>query len=133
MKVPPEVTFRDVPHNETIAELIDQKIKKLNEVCDHITTCRVAVEKPHKHKHHGNAFRVRIVVHIPPGHEIVVIEEPTHGDGHETLKTVVTQAFNVLLRRVKKVVECQKEHGKVSIKETLANSEERSSEEWISN
>jgi cold shock CspA family protein/ribosome-associated translation inhibitor RaiA len=111
MQVPLTVTFRNVNKNAAIEDLIRNQAAKLERVCDHIVSCRVAVEKPQEHQKSGNPFRVRIDVTVPPEHELVVTREAGEGDLHEQLRTVIRDAFGAMRRRLRKLVE--KQHGDV--------------------
>ncbi len=46
---PPEITYRDWEKTDVIDSLIREKIAKLKQFCDYINSCRVVVEKAHKH------------------------------------------------------------------------------------
>lgn len=111
MQVPLEVTYKNVDKLEAIETLIENKTAGLEEVCDYITSCRIAVEKPHSHQKVGNPYRVRIDLRVPPGHEIVVKREPDEGAMHDTLDLVLRDAFDVARRQLKEIV--QKQHNEV--------------------
>jgi cold shock CspA family protein len=111
MQVPLNVTFRNVRKNAAIENLVRNQADKLERVCDHIVSCRVAIEKPQKHQKSGNSFRVRVDVAVPPEHEVVVTREAGEGDLHEQLPTVIRDAFGAMRRRLRKLVE--KQHGDV--------------------
>jgi ribosomal subunit interface protein len=111
MLVPPEITFHQVTKSEAIDALIREKLEHLEQFCDHISSCAVAVERPHLHERSGNAYRVRIDLHVPPGHEIVAIAGQEHNDMHDELGTVVIDAFEKAERQLKSLVE--KQHGEV--------------------
>jgi len=105
MRVPLKITFRNVRKTPDIEALIGKQTAKLERVCNHIISCRMAVEKPQVHQRTGNPFRVRIDVTVPPQHELVVIREASAGDLHERLPTVLRGAFGVMRRQVKKLTE----------------------------
>lgn len=111
MQVPLEITYKNVEKPDTVETLIDQKLAGLEEVCDYITSCHIAIEKPHTHQHIGNPFRVRVDLRVPPGHEIVVKREPDEGAMHDTLDIVLRDAFDVARRQLKEIV--QKQHNDV--------------------
>jgi cold shock CspA family protein len=113
MKVPPEITYRNVPKSESIDSLIREKIQKIEKLCGHVMSCRVAVEKPHEHQQTGRSYRVRIEVSVPPGHDLVVKKKSTGGDIHEALTTVIRNAFDAVFRQVKKLNEIQQGKTKV--------------------
>lgn len=111
MQVPLEVTYKNVEKRDTIETLIDQKTAGLEEVCDYITSCRIAIEQPHSHQRVGNPYRVRIDLRVPPGHEIIVKREPDEGAMHDSLDIVLRDAFDVARRQLKEIV--QKQHNEV--------------------
>jgi cold shock CspA family protein/ribosome-associated translation inhibitor RaiA len=103
MRVPLEITFRGIPPNEDIKELIRQKAAKLDRVAEQLISCRVAVEKKQKHPQSGNPYRVRINMRMPPGRELVVNSgESGEGFIHDDLSTVVREVFEIALRQLKK-------------------------------
>ncbi|RJQ62096.1 MAG: HPF/RaiA family ribosome-associated protein [Desulfobacteraceae bacterium] len=93
MRVPLEITFRDVDKTEGLEELIREKATKLEIVCQDMISCRVAIEKPQSHQRSGSPYRVRINMRIPPGHEIVAERKSGEGDLHDPLPKVIRSAF----------------------------------------
>lgn len=102
------MTCRNVRKDAAIEDLIRNQAAKLDRVCDHIVSCRIAVEKPQEHQKSGNPFRVRIDVTVPPEHELVAVRESSEGDLHEQLSTVIRDAFGAMRRQLKKLVEKQR-------------------------
>jgi ribosomal subunit interface protein len=74
MKFQLQITTRDVPHSEALESHIRQKAEKLETFYSNIISCRVVIEVPHKHKHQGRAFDVRLDITVP-GKELVVTRE----------------------------------------------------------
>ncbi|MBD3298761.1 MAG: HPF/RaiA family ribosome-associated protein [candidate division Zixibacteria bacterium] len=107
MQVPLELTFRDVTKTEDIENLVHQKVDALHRVCDHLTSCRVAIEKPQRDQRTGSPFRVRIDIHVPPGHEIIAKREPGESDTHAPLDSVIRDTFDAAQRQLKRLVERQ--------------------------
>jgi len=107
MEVPLEITYRDVDKTDDIEALIRTKTVKLEKICDHIISCRVAVERPHEHQQTGSGFRVRINLRVPPGHDLVVRRESTGGHLHDKLPVILSGAFDAAFRQLKKLVEKQ--------------------------
>lgn len=108
MEVPLEVSFRGIRKSDSIEGLIREKAGKLARLCDHLMSCRVAVEKPQMHLHSGNPYRVRIDMTVSPGHELVVKREPGKGNMHDPLDVVVRDAFNSATRQLQKIVQQQR-------------------------
>lgn len=98
MKIPMQITIRDMEHSEALEQHIVEKSKKLEEFFDHIISCRVVVEMPHKHHHQGKQFNVRIDIGVP-GNEIVV-----NRDQSEDVYVALRDAFNSAKRQLEDYV-----------------------------
>lgn len=98
MKLPLEITFRNVDRTSEIEERIRAKAAKLDRFFDRITGCRVVVEAPHKHHNKGNAYHVRIEVSVP-GDELIVNRDPPNPD-HEDLGVALRDAFAAAQRQL---------------------------------
>lgn len=70
MKIPLQVTFRDMPSSEAVEIRIREKAEKLGRFYDRIINCRVVIEMPQRHKHQGKLHCVRIDLSVP-GAELV--------------------------------------------------------------
>jgi len=95
-----QITVRDMEHSAALDERIREKVRKLEQVYSRIMSCRVVLEAPHRHKHQGKQFTVRLDVAVP-GKEIVV----TH-DHHEDMYVALRDAFNAARRQLE-------EHGRI--------------------
>jgi cold shock CspA family protein/ribosome-associated translation inhibitor RaiA len=113
MKVPISISYRDIEKSDAIDNLIREKANKLEQVCDYITSCRVAVERPHTYVRNGNPFRVRIDITVPPGQEVVVSKEPGNNYKDDALPTVIRDAFTAARKQLKKLVDLQRNEVKV--------------------
>jgi ribosomal subunit interface protein len=111
MQVPLEIVYRNLDSSEALDRLIRSQLGKLEEACDHVTSARVALERPHAHPTSGSYWRVRLDMHVPPGHEVVVAHEGGDGDVHEDLYRAVRDAFEKARRRLRKLNQVQ--HGRV--------------------
>lgn len=107
MNVSPEVTFRDIERTPALENFISRRIDHLERICDHVSSCRVAIEKPQEHMKSGSPYRVRVDVTVPPGHEFVGRREPGQGDLHEELETVIKDAFEAVERQLDEIGERQ--------------------------
>ena len=108
MQVPMEITFRNVVRTLPVETLIREKAGILERECSYLTSCHVVVEKPQEHQRSGNPFRVRIDVHVPPGHTVVVKRSSSNGDMHTPLTTVIRDAFKALRRQLRSLTELQR-------------------------
>jgi cold shock CspA family protein/ribosome-associated translation inhibitor RaiA len=112
VNIPPEISYRNVEKNDQIESLLQKEIDSLERVCDHISSCRIAVEKLQEHQQSGSPFRVRVDVRVPPGHELVSRREPGDGEMHEKLQTVIRDVFKGMKRQLKDLVDKQQGHVK---------------------
>lgn len=107
MQLPLEVSYRNIDKTESLEALIREKVSKLEDVCDHISSCRIAVEKPHDHPRSGSPYRVRIDLRVPPSHELAVDKSPGEGTQYTPLETVIREAFDAARRQLAELNERQ--------------------------
>lgn len=98
MQIPLQITVRDVAHSDALETHIREKAQKLDEFFEHIISCRVVVEMPHKHHHQGKEFNVRISLGVP-GREIVV-----NRDKNEDVYVALRDAFDAAKRQLEDYV-----------------------------
>jgi len=110
MEIPPEIAYRNIDKSADLEELIREKAAKLDEIHDKLISCRIAVEKAQEQSS-GSPYRVRIVLRLPPGRELVVTREPGEGQVNEKATTAVISAFDAIRRRLVKFK--QKQQGEV--------------------
>jgi len=108
MKLPLEIAYRNVKHTADIDALIQRKAAKLEEVCPYLTSCRVTIEQPQHFQDSGNAYLVRIEVHVPPKHDIVVKNKSGKRDMHDPLAKILRDTFQATRRRLQVLVEKQR-------------------------
>jgi ribosome-associated translation inhibitor RaiA len=121
MQLPLQITFHEVPHSDAVELYVRTRAAKLDTLAARITSCRVALEMPHRHARHGEHFRVRIDVTLPGG-EVVAARSPDASKSYEDLYATIDAAFDDVGRRVQDFVRRQRgdvkphersRHGKV--------------------
>ncbi len=112
MKVPLEITYRDVEKSAAIETLIHEKVAKLERLCNYINSCHIAVEKINDRPRSGSPYRVRIDLTLPPSHELVADSHPSDRDQYANLDTVVRDAFSKMERQLKEQTRMQRESEK---------------------
>lgn len=105
MQITPEISYRNIRKRKETETLILNKISKLERICSSMIGCHVAIESLHRHRNTGNPFQIRIVVTLPPGHELVVKRDSSEGEREESLPEVLRNAFATMERRIKELVE----------------------------
>ncbi len=113
MQKPIEISFRGVERTAAMEKLIREQTGKLEQVGEHLTSVQVTVEKPQEHLSRGNPYRVRVLAHVPPGHDLVATREPGEGDMHDPLDKIIRECFHALWRQVKEVK--QRQRGTVKV------------------
>ena len=100
MKVPPEITYRGIDKTEAIEALIHEKIAKLERVCNHISSCHIAVEKEQDRPRDRSPYRVRLDITVPPEHELAAES------------TMIRDAFDKAWRQLRDLSKQQQEYDK---------------------
>ena len=103
MQLPLQITFRHIQPSAAVEARIRQEAAKLEKFCEHIMSCRVIVEAPHRHHNQGNLFHVRIDLTVPQ-EELVVSREHHDEHAHEDAYVVIRDAFNALHRQLEDYV-----------------------------
>ena len=75
--IPTQVAFRGLTHDDVLEDEVRERVSWLEQFYAGIVRCRVLVEVPHRHRHDGRHFHVRIEVTVPGGVPIVVSHEPS--------------------------------------------------------
>lgn len=114
------VTYRDVEKTDALDALVHEKAEKLDEVCDHIMGCHIAIEQDHKNPSSGSPYRVRIDLTVPPGHELAVDKSPNEGVQYQPLESVIRDAFDAARRQLAELVERQRNEVKVHPQQVVA-------------
>ncbi len=120
MQIPPEITYRNLEKTDAIDALIREKIAKLEQFCDYINSCRVVVEKAHKHPDSGSPYKVSIDITIPHGREIAVSQNPDRGKQYPPLEAVIRDAFEAARRQVVALSTEQKGVRKVHLEQEIS-------------
>jgi ribosomal subunit interface protein len=90
---------------------IKDEVAKLEQFHDHIMSCRVVVESPHRHQHKGNLYSLRIDLKTP-GKELVVTKDHHDNQAHEDVYVVIRDAFNAMQRQLEDHTRIQRGHTK---------------------
>lgn len=92
--IPVQIVFHEVNHSDALENQIREKVRKLHSLHPDLLRCHVSVEQPHRHKHQGNLFSVRVALHVP-GEEIVV-----NCDAHEDVYVALRDSFDAARRQI---------------------------------
>lgn len=100
MGLPLQITFRDLDHSDAIESYVRARAEKLDAVSSRLVKCHVAIEAPHRSKHHGRHYRVRLDLAIP-GRELVVDRCPDESRATEDVYAAIDHAFDHAVRRLR--------------------------------
>lgn len=92
MRIPLQITFRNMPHSDAIEAKVIEKSTKLERFYDRIMGCRVVVEETQRRHHQGNLYSVRIDITVP-GKELAVNRQE-----NEDAYVAVRDAFGTAAR-----------------------------------
>ena len=99
MKIPLQISFKNMDPSPAVEARIRDKAEKLNRLFEHITGCRVTVEAPHRHHHKGKLYGVTVDVTVPKG-ELVVNREGSRDHAHEDINVAIRDAFDAAVRQI---------------------------------
>lgn len=119
MQVPLELSFRDIAKTDALETLVRQHAAKLERFCDHLMSCRVALDVPHAPQGGVKHYRVRIDLTLPPGKELVVIRESSGATVPDDPSAVVRDAFRAAERRLARESARQRGRTKVHPEQAL--------------
>src|SRR5579871_2401744 len=103
MMLPIQVILRDMPNSTAIENHIRTKAEKLNRFYDRISSCRIAVDEPQKHKNQSDyIFTVRIDITVP-GKELVVTRKQ-----NKDIYIAIRDAFKAITRQLEEHSKRQK-------------------------
>ena len=141
MKIPLQITFRNMPPSEAIENNVREKAAKLDSLYDGIMSCRIIIEAPHRHHHKGKAYQVSIDMTVPAGeivvnrapkrldaaktpwpeeleNDLIESHEPSKHGAHEDLYVAIRDAFNAAARKLQD--HARRQRGKVKLHEPAA-------------
>ena len=115
MRISPEISYRGVNKTDALENLIAEKITKLEQVYDQISSCRISLERPHDHPESGSPYRVRLDITVPESREVVVDKSPDDGTQYPPLEAVIRDAFEAATRQLKALNQQQHNHMKTHV------------------
>ncbi len=116
MQVPLQITFHGIDHSEAVEQRIRDKVAKLEQVYERITSCRVTVEAHHRNPSNlhvtGQPFQIRIDLTVPGG-ELAYTRQPKDSHVNEDIFVALRDAFQAMERQLKEFIARQRGETKV--------------------
>jgi ribosome-associated translation inhibitor RaiA/cold shock CspA family protein len=98
MQVPLRINFHNMPTSEAMAARVEERVARLERLCDSLISCRITLEAPHKK---GPSRTVGITIDIAvPGKEIVVKREQRQHQSKGDAYQVIGLAFDAAERQI---------------------------------
>ena len=99
MAIDPRITFRDIEPSAAVESRIREQAARLERYHDRIGSCHIVVAAPHRHKHRGRVWQIRIDMTVPGG-EIVVNRAGDADHAHEDVYVAIRDAFQSARRQL---------------------------------
>ena len=99
MKLPLQITYKNVDSSEAIEASIRRHAARLDRFFDRIMRCRVVVSAPQSRHRKGRLYNVRLDLTIPQ-HEIIVNRAPRLDHAYEDIEVAIREAFNSAARQL---------------------------------
>jgi cold shock CspA family protein len=98
MEIPFQLSFHGIAPSAPVTDYVRKRAEKLMTFSERIRICRVGIEAPHRHKHEGRPYRVRIEVDVPG--EDIVVSRDVGGYARTDLYATIDAAFDDAQRRL---------------------------------
>jgi ribosome-associated translation inhibitor RaiA len=99
MKLPLQITFRNMPRSPALAQRIEELAARLDEASNSTMRCHVRISLPHAHKGQGRLFDVRIEI-TAPEKEIAIVRAYHLSAAHEDAFHAVRDVFRAARRKL---------------------------------
>jgi cold shock CspA family protein len=103
-----ELRMSNVPDREYAERLVREQIEKLERHTGSITSCHIAIERPHTHPTAGAPYRTRIEVRLAGADPFVVRREQGDGEVTDDLSKIIHDAFAAADRKAREIVRRQR-------------------------
>jgi ribosomal subunit interface protein len=109
--VPLQIVFHQIDKSEALESTIREQVDKLQKFHPAIQSCRVVVEKQHKHHHQGNHFHVGIHLQVT-GHSLDTEQAPAQNKEQADVNAALKNAFKAMRRQLEDWARHQQRHVK---------------------
>ena len=96
-----QITFKDIDHSDAVEARIRERIERLEQIYDRITSCKVWVRAPHRRHKKGTHYVIGIELNTPMG-TLSIDREPGDVNAHEDIYVTIRDSFNAMERQLRK-------------------------------
>ncbi len=97
--IPLQITFKGTDQSDAVEANIRAKAEKLERFSNHLMSCRVVVEAPHRHGHKGKMYNIGIDLGLIGG-ELAVSNQGPLNHAHEDIYVAIRDAFDAAIRQL---------------------------------
>ena len=97
MQIEPRISFQNLEHSDAIESDIRSRIDELEKFHPRMIGCSVVVDAPHRDKHKGKIYEIRIDISVP-GKDIAVTREAGFNHAHEDIYVAIRDSFDAARR-----------------------------------
>jgi len=94
-----KIAFHQLPPSPAVEDRVRDLVGDLEKVFDRIVSCRVSIEAPPRHHHHGGLYRVGIELGVP-GTRLIVGHATDNDAAHEDLYVALGDSFRAAQRKL---------------------------------
>lgn len=98
-----QISYRGVEKSEALEAHIRDKVVGLEKFFSQLVSCKVIVERLHRHHHQGNIYQIIIWLGLP-GEDVYVNREPEKNHAHEDIYVALRDAFDKAKRQLEERV-----------------------------
>ncbi len=100
METPAQILFHQMPASPALEAEVHRHIAELDALHDRITSCRVVIGAPHRHKSHGHLFSVHVDLRLPGAELHTDHAGGGHRAHHDDPYIAVRDAFRAARRQL---------------------------------
>lgn len=100
MEAEPQIVFEHIDPSDAVRQRILEEIAHLEQFHGRLTSCRVVVSAPEKHKHKGKLYQVRIHLSVPGRAEVAVRPSTAGHQWNEDPMVAIRNAFDAARRQL---------------------------------
>src|SRR5689334_722229 len=99
MQLALQISFHGLPSSESVEGDVRERVADLETAFPRLTSCRVSIEMPHRHRQQGRRYQVRVELRAP-GLAPIVGEAADDNADHEDVSIAVRDAFRAARRQL---------------------------------
>ena len=102
MQTEPRISFRGMDPSPAVEAAVRDRIGRLEQFHDRITSCSVAIEAPHRSGRKGKLYQARVDI-VVPGFKIVAGRDRGLNHAHEDVYVAIRDSFDAAQRQLEDV------------------------------